>query len=156
MFLNLKIIAVGKIKNKELAILAKEYQKRLSPFCKLQTIELPAVPFLSEGDKEKSKRKEGEKIIAYLDKNSTENFFLLEEYGKEFSSIDFSKKLTSLSGCITFIVAGTLGFSEEIKKLNLPRLSLSQMTFPHEMARILLLEQIYRTISIINGKKYHY
>ncbi len=156
MFLNLKIVAVGKIKNKEIAALAGEYQKRLSPFCKLQIIELPAVPFLSDGDKEKSKKKEGIKILEYLAKNSTENFFLLEEYGKEFSSVNFSEKLASISGCTTFIVSGTLGFSKEIKKLNLPSLSLSQMTFPHEMARLLLLEQIYRAISIINGKKYHY
>lgn len=156
MFLHLKIVAVGKVKNKEIASLVAEYQKRLSPFCKLEIIELPATPFLHESDKIKSKQKEGEKLLAYLQKNSTENFFLLEENGKEFSSVNFSEKLVSFSGCTTFVIAGTLGFSQEIKQLSLPRLSLSQMTFPHEMARLLLIEQLYRAISIINGKKYHY
>jgi 23S rRNA (pseudouridine1915-N3)-methyltransferase len=156
MFLHLKIVAVGKIKNQEIASLIAEYQKRLSPFCKLETIELPSVSFLHKSAENKSKQHEGEKILAYLKKNSTENFFLLEENGKEFSSINFSQKLGSFSGCITFLIAGTLGFSDEIKQLSLPRLSLSQMTFPHEMARLLLLEQLYRAISIINGKKYHY
>lgn len=156
MFLHLKIVAVGKIKNKEIASLATEYQKRLSPFCKLEIIELPATPFLHESDKKKAKQKEGERLLAYIQKNSAENFFLLEENGREFSSLNFSEKLRSFSGCITFVIAGTLGFGQEIKQLSLPRLSLSQMTFPHEMARLLLLEQLYRAISIINGKKYHY
>lgn len=156
MFLDLKIVAVGSVKNQEIHSLITEYQKRLGPFCKLQILEIPAVPFLRESDKEKSKKKEGEKILAYISKNNTENFFLLDENGKEFSSPLFAKKLEKVSGCITFIVAGTLGFSDEIKKLSLQKLSLSQMTFPHEMARLLLLEQIYRAISIMNGKKYHY
>lgn len=156
MFLNIKIIAVGKVKNGEINSLIHEYKKRLGPFCKLEVTELPHVPFLRESDKEKSKKKEGEKILEYMAKNNSENFFLLDENGKEFSSPLFAKKLESVSGCITFIIAGTLGFSDEIKKLSIQKISLSQMTFPHEMARLLLFEQVYRAISIINGKKYHY
>ena len=117
---------------------------------------MSAIPFLRESDKLKSKKKEGEKILTYIMKNDTENFFLLDENGKECSSVDFSKKLEKVSGRITFIVAGTLGFSDEIKKLQLQKISLSQMTFPHEIARLLLFEQIYRAISILNKKQYHY
>lgn len=156
MFPYIKIIAVGKIKTPEFKSLIQEYKKRLSPFCKLEEIEISATPFKRDCDKEKSKKEEGAKILAYVKKNPQEKIFLLDENGTEFSSLAFSKKLDSPSGCTTFIIAGTLGFSDEIKKMSLAKISLSQMTFPHEMAHLLLIEQIYRAISIANGKKYHY
>ncbi len=151
MHLNIKIVAIGEIKN-----LTNEYIKRLGSFCKLEILQLPAIAFMRESDKQKTKEKEGAKILGYIKKNSDNSFFLLDEHGQEFNSPAFAKQLSSLQGCIVFIVAGTLGFSQEIKELALPKLSLSKMTLPHEMARLVLLEQIYRSVNIINGREYHY
>lgn len=156
MFLHIKIVSIGKVKNTEINNLVSSYKKMLTPFCKLEEIELTAEAFKRESDKEKAKQKEGERILNYIQKNPAENFFLLEETGKEFSSVNFSKKLFSVNGCITFIIAGTLGFDKKIKEMHLNKISLSQLTFPHEITRLLLFEQIYRAISIENGKKYHY
>ncbi|HZJ41812.1 MAG TPA: 23S rRNA (pseudouridine(1915)-N(3))-methyltransferase RlmH [Patescibacteria group bacterium] len=152
--LDITLIVIGKIKSKYLNIGYAEYQKRLKPFAKLHILEIKAESF-SSSNKEKAKKIESEKILKALDGLSCK-IFLLTEHGSQFDSLSFSNKLDELDGKkIVFVIAGALGFSEEVVK-KYPSLSLSPLTFTHEMARVILLEQIYRAICIRKGKEYHY
>ena len=94
--------------------------------------------------------------MKFLKKHSNAEIIILEERGKEFSSEKFAKFLDGLDRHIVFIIGGSLGWDEEIKKQPFMRLSLSQMTYPHELARVALLEQIFRAVAILKSKEYHY
>ena len=152
--LDIVLVAIGKIKSEYLDIGYKEYQKRLGPFVRLQIKEIKAEPF-NISNKEKVKKIEEQKILKALE-GMNEHVYLLSEHGKKFDSISFSNKLNEFDGKkIVFVIAGSLGFSDEmIKKYSC--LSLSPLTFTHEMARVILLEQIYRAVCIERGKDYHY
>ncbi|MCK9378574.1 MAG: 23S rRNA (pseudouridine(1915)-N(3))-methyltransferase RlmH [Candidatus Moranbacteria bacterium] len=150
------ILSVGKIKEKYFQEACQEYLKRISPYVRVEMEEVGAESFFGEGDKEKAKEKEGERILKFLDRNDDCQIFLLEENGKEMDSVVFSQKLEKIQQSIIFVIAGALGFSDAVKKRGFEKLSLSQMTFPHELARLVLLEQVYRAATICNGKKYHY
>ncbi len=152
--MNITIITIGKVKESYIREGIFEYKKRLGPFLKLKELELKAESFNS-ATKEKAKRIEGERILKSLQKYPKENIFLLDENEKEYSSIDFSILLQK-DFEIIFVIAGSLGWSDELKKSNFKKISLSKMTFPHEIARLMLLEQIYRSVTIIKGKEYHY
>lgn len=157
--LDIIILTVGKMKNDNLRAEAAEYAKRLSPFARLEIVELPAAPFLKNG-RERAKEIEGEQIMKYLEKAAARSggpkraVFLLAERGKVFSSPDFASFLDK-NQPLFLIVGGALGFSPELYRLY-PQISLSPLTFPHELARTILLEQIYRATTILNGKEYHY
>ena len=150
---NIKIITVGKIKNSSLLNLSEEYLKRLKPFASLKVEEIKAESF-AKNNQEKIKDFESDKIEKVLNKHNKDNVFLLDENGREFDSVGFAKFLNK-SQKIIFVIAGSLGFSDKTKK-KYQKVSLSQMTMPHEMARVILLEQIYRASTIINKKDYHY
>lgn len=139
----IRIICVGKVKEAYLREGISEYEKRLRPFCKLETIEL----------KDEGIEKEGKRIEKLIDSNT----FLLDVEGKEYNSIEFSKlmkKETEGGKQITFIIGSAEGIEENLKKkANL--FSLSKMTFTHEMARLFLIEQIYRSYMINSGRSYH-
>ncbi len=152
--LNITILAVGKIKEKFWREAGDEYIKRLRPYAKLEIKELKPEPF-SSSTKEKSKEKEGERILEFLDKQKEAMIFLLDETGEENDSFSFARKLDQQQGKIIFVIGGALGLTSEIKK-RYKKISLSQMTFPHEMARVILLEQLYRASTILNNKDYHY
>lgn len=156
--LKITIIAVGKIKDKNFKDSFEEYLKRVSPYAIVNLEEISAEPFFDNSNKEKIKQKEGEKILKYLDKFSQDKIFILDEKGQEFSSTDFSKILfKNESRGLVFVIGGTLGFSENILNYkNSIRISFSQMTFPHELIRVLLAEQVYRAIAINKNKSYHY
>jgi len=156
--LKITILAVGKIKNENFKKAFEEYLKRLSPYASLKVDELDPEPFYDNSDKEKIKEKEGKKIAKYLEKFKQSKIFILDEKGKEFNSTNFSEFLFKNElDEIVFVIAGTLGFSEEIFGYkNVIKISLSQMTFPHELARVILAEQIYRAIAINKNKSYHY
>lgn len=149
----IKIICVGKIKENYLKDAIEEYKKRLSKYTKLEIIEIP-----DEGLTEpiKSMKIEGEKIL----KNINEKDFVvtLEINGKNIDSIELAelidKKLIEYSN-ITFIIGGSYGISDEVKSISNYRLSFSKMTFPHQLFRVLLLEQIYRAFKINNNESYH-
>ena len=149
----IKIICVGKIKENYLKDAIEEYKKRLSKYTKLEIIEIP-----DEGLTEpiKSMKIEGEKIL----KNINEKDFVvtLEINGKNIDSIELAelidKRLIEYSN-ITFIIGGSYGISEEVKSISNYRLSFSKMTFPHQLFRVLLLEQIYRAFKINNNESYH-
>ena len=151
--LDITLLAVGKIKDKNLSALAQEYLKRLRPFARLKVVELPAVAF-SSALQTKAKELEGEKIENFLEKNPDALCYLLSERGEMFDSLTFATWLEKKSPLI-LVIAGSLGFSPFLVK-KYPKLSLSALTFPHELARVILLEQIYRAATILQHKNYHY
>lgn len=151
--LNVTIITIGKVKEAYWKEAILEYQKRLQPYARLKIEELKAEPF-SESTKEKAKKTESDSIELYLDKKKTVEIYLLSEHGELFDSPAFAKKMESNQE-IVLVIAGTQGFSQDLMS-KYPKISLSPLTFPHELARVILLEQLYRATTIINKKDYHY
>ncbi len=156
--LKITILAVGKIKSADFKNSFNDYIKRISPYAVLNVEELAPEPFFDNSDREKIKEKEGKRIIKYLARFAQSKILILDERGKEFISNNFSNFLfeNELEDVI-FVIGGTLGFSKEIFDYkNVTKISLSQMTFPHELTRVILAEQIYRAIAINKNKSYHY
>lgn len=149
----IKIICVGKIKEKYLVEAINEYVKRIQKYSKVEIIELPDE---SQGEVNKIIKLEGEKIERYL--NSKDFIISLEIEGKSLTSTEFAslidQKLIEYSN-ITFIIGGSYGIDASIKEKSNYHLSFSKMTFPHQLFRIFLLEQIYRSFKIINNESYH-
>ena len=157
---NLCVVAVGTLKEKYLADAVREYVKRLSPYCKLTIVEIPETRLpLSPSPAEIKKviADEGKNIIKKIPPGSY--IFSLCIDGEMYSSEDFSSVISkiTLSGKsrAAFIIGGSFGLSEDIKQISDTRLSMSKMTFPHQLTRVILLEQLYRAFSIIGGGKYH-
>lgn len=149
----IKIVCVGKIKEKYLIEAIKEYQKRITKYTKIEIIE---VMDESLDDISKVLKLEEEKIKKHL--HSKDYIITLEIKGKELSSNEFTNLLEKVNfeySNITFIIGGSYGLSEDIMKLANYHLSFSKLTFPHQLFRVLLLEQIYRTYKIRNNEKYH-
>lgn len=158
--MNINIIAVGKIKEKYIQEGIKEFSKRLSRYCNLKIIEVDdekAPENLSEKEMEVVKQKEGQKILSKIPQNSF--IISLEIQGREISSEDLSKKMEDVmvSGIndITFIIGGSLGLSDEVRGRSDFKLSFSKMTFPHQLMRLILLEQVYRAWRIMKNEPYH-
>lgn len=153
--LDIKIIAIGKINDKNLKALGEEYLKRLKPYARIKLLELKEEPF-SDSNAKQAKEAESKKIIESVSK--TENSFVisLDERGCQYSSTEFASYLAGKNIQITFVIGGSLGLTEKVLKKSHQSLSLSKMTFTHEMARIFLLEQIYRAAAINAHKKYHH
>ncbi len=154
------IICIGKIKEKYFTDAIAEYSKRLGAFCKFNIIELdeeklPQNP--SDSQISATIKAEGERIIAKLSKNSYVVPMCIE--GKMFSSTDLAYKMADVAltgkSTIDFIIGGSWGLSDEVKSKADLKLSMSKMTFPHQMARVILCEQIYRAFEIQNNGKYH-
>ena len=149
----IKIICVGKIKEKYLVEAINEYVKRIQKYSKVEIIELPDE---SQGEVYKIIKLEGEKIERYL--NSKDFIISLEIEGKSLTSTEFAslidQKLIEYSN-ITFIIGGSYGIDASIKEKSNYHLSFSKMTFPHQLFRIFLLEQIYRSFKINNNESYH-
>lgn len=146
------IITVGKIKEKYIREGIDDYLKRLSKFTKIELVELEDESF----DKAKTLKKEADKILKKINPKSF--IVTLEIDGKELSSIELSElieKTTITHSNITFIIGGSYGLDDEIKKLSCYKLSFSKMTFPHQLFRLLFLEQLYRSYKIINNEEYH-
>lgn len=149
----IKIICIGKIKEKYFIDAINEYCKRLQKYTKLKIIELP-----DEGLVEKTKaiNIEGENILKHLD--SKDYIISMDIAGKQMNSIEFAKKIDGISkfnSNITFIIGGSYGLSDKIKDLSNFKMSFSEMTFPHQLFRVILLEQIYRSYKINNNEQYH-
>jgi len=151
----INIIAVGKAKAGYLKSGADEYLKRLKPYAKIEMIELESASF-NKNSRNTAKQKESIKILACLNNPVGKNIFLLDAAGPEYSSEEFADLLEGISGKATFIIGGALGITDEAKKKFQNKLALSKMTLPHEMARLMLLEQLYRAAAISTGKTYHY
>ncbi len=157
--LHINLIVLGKLKENYWQEAEAEYLKRLGSWAKISIQEIKEESFSEKDPPEFIKQKEAEKIFATLAKISDSHIIILDQNGQQFSSPDFSQKLNNLAqqtGNFTFIIGGPLGLHETIlKKANL-KLSLSSLTFTHQMARVFLWEQLYRAFTIISGKKYHY
>ncbi|MCQ2507086.1 MAG: 23S rRNA (pseudouridine(1915)-N(3))-methyltransferase RlmH [Lachnospiraceae bacterium] len=158
--MNISIICVGKIKENFYTEAIAEYSKRLSRFCKLNIIEVPdeKIPEnASLKEEELVKEKEGKKIIAKIPASAF--VYTLEIGGKAYSSDEFASEIASqgLSGNshLVFIIGGSLGLSSEVRKLSDSKLSFSKFTFPHQLMRVILLEQIYRGFKINANEPYH-
>lgn len=158
--MNIKVITVGKLKEKYLKEALNEYSKRLSRYCVLDIIEVQdekAPESLSLKEEEKIKQKEGEGILKHI----KENCFVvaLDMHGKMYTSEELASFINSkaVSGTsnIAFVIGGSLGLSSEVLKRADFKLSFSKFTFPHQLMRIILLEQIYRSFKIISGEPYH-
>lgn len=157
--LNIHIVCIGKIKETYLKDAILEYSKRLSKFCKLDFIELSdeKIPDkLNPSLELEIKEKESKQILSHLPKDSFK--IALDLKGKEFSSEEFSKKLDDLSmehSHISFIIGGSLGLSKEVLDNCNLKICFSKMTFPHQLIRVFLLEQIFRAFKISRGETYH-
>lgn len=160
--LNVNIITVGKLKESYLRDAAAEYSKRLSAFCKLNIIEL-AESRLSDDPSEKEINNalsiEGKAIVQLLSGNNCYNIAMCIE-GRQLSSVKFAEKLMNVSAydgksTVNIVIGSSFGIAPEIKSLADMKMSMSEMTFPHQLARIMLLEQLYRAFQINAGGKYH-
>ena len=150
--ITINIVCVGNLKEKFSKEEQEEYCKRLSAFCKLNIVELKEQNQLENSDL--IIQKEGEEILKKIKGFS----ILCDIKSKEIDSVEFSEKLTSLmqqTSTITFVIGGSYGVSKEVKEKCNERISFSPMTFPHNLFRIMLLEQIYRGFMIASGKSYH-
>lgn len=160
--INVKIICVGKLKEKYLDDAIKEYSKRLSRFCKLEILELPdeKLPVnYSEALYNEVKEKEAKLILSKINQKSS-YIICLDETGKEFSSPKLAEKLdsifTNVSSSLTFVIGGSLGLSNTVKEKAHLILSFSKLTFPHQLFRVFLLEQLFRCFKILNNEQYHH
>lgn len=152
----IEIICLGKFKEKAYIELEKEYLKRLSPFAKVKVIELAEVSYKSQEQADKAKEKEAEMIIKQLPEDGI--IILLEEAGQKRDSIEFANFLERIGGIgqeIVFVLGSGIGLHNSLKTYSNYTISLSPLTFPHNLARILLEEQIYRACTILTRKLYH-
>ena len=158
--IKVNIIAVGKLKEKYLSDACCEYLKRLKAFAKVEIIEIGEYRCSdnpSDTEIETVKNKEGEQILSKIQKGSFVIPMCIE--GKQLSSEEFSEKLEEimLTGTseFTFIIGGSFGLSDKVKSAGKLKLSFGKITLPHQLMRVVLLEQIYRAFSIMNNSKYH-
>ena len=149
----IKIICLGKIKEKYLIDGIEEYKKRISKYSQISIIELEDVGL---NDKKVVLKKEEEKILKVIDKKDF--IITMEIEGNNLTSEEFASKIDNIfidHSNITFIIGGSFGLSDNIKNLSNYKLSFSKMTFPHQLFRLILLEQIYRVFKINNNEEYH-
>lgn len=158
--MKITLLTVGKMKEKYFTEGIKEYTKRLSRYCKLEIIQVAdekTVENASPHQEDLIRQKEGKRLEKYL--KDTAYVIALAIQGKQYSSEDFSKKIHNLGlkgeSHIIFIIGGSIGLDESILKRADEQISFSKMTFPHQMMRMILLEQIYRAYRIINHEPYH-
>lgn len=158
--MKITLITVGKIKEKYLKDAIAEYSKRLSKYCKLEIIEVAdekTPDQASENVEQQIRKKEGERILRYVKEDAY--VITLEIGGTILDSVAFAKKIETLGvqgkSHIIFIIGGSIGLGEDVLKRSDYGLSFSKMTFPHQLMRVILLEQVYRSYRIIEGAPYH-
>lgn len=155
--MNIKIIALGKIKEKFLKEGIEEFLKRLTPYASVEVLELPAIEIKDENLTSKILDQEAEKILSHIKPQSY--VITLEINGKMFSSEEFAKKISELTNDgvseIIFVIGSSCGISPLVSNRANLKMSMSKMTFLHQFARLILVEQIYRAFKIIKGETYH-
>jgi 23S rRNA (pseudouridine1915-N3)-methyltransferase len=156
--MKIKLIVIGKTKSKFLIEGENEYQKRLKHYCKFSELVIPDVKNAGKISKKELKEKEGNLILESIKNN--DYVVLLDDKGLTLSSTEFSeflnKKMVSSTNELVFVVGGAFGFSESVYKRANTKLSLSKMTFSHQMVRMIFKEQLYRVFTILKGEKYHH
>lgn len=158
--LGITILAVGKIKEKFYRDAIDEYSKRLTRYCKFSIYEVKDEPMSERPEKSEIDavlKKEGERLKEKIPKNAYLVSLCIE--GRKTDSVGFSEIIESAANCgkseIVFVIGGSLGICDEIKNLSDLKLSFSDMTFPHQLMRVILSEQLYRAFNILSGGKYH-
>lgn len=156
--MNIKLLAIGKTDNKALQSLIDDYTKRLSFYIKFDLEIIPDIKNVKNLSEALQKEKEGEIILSKI--SNTDQLILLDENGKTFSSVAFSeelqKKMNSGIKTLVFVIGGPYGFSEEVYKKANGKISLSAMTFSHQMVRLFFIEQLYRGFTILRNEPYHH
>jgi len=156
--MKIKLIAIGKTDSKDLQPLIKEYSKRLSFYVSFNFEIIPDIKNAKNLSKKQQKIAEGNELLKRIEKSDT--IIILDEKGKTFSSVEFSvflqKKMNSGLKNLIFIIGGPYGFSEEIYQRANAKISLSTMTFSHQMVRLFFIEQLYRGFTILRNEPYHH
>jgi 23S rRNA (pseudouridine1915-N3)-methyltransferase len=156
--MQIKLIAIGKTDQKELQSLIDAYAKRLSFYVKFDLEIIPDLKNVKNLSEMQQKEKEGELILAKI--SSTDHLILLDENGKNFSSVGFSeflqKKMNAGIKTLVFVIGGPYGFSETVYAKAQGKISLSAMTFSHQMVRLFFIEQVYRGFTILKNEPYHH
>lgn len=156
--MKIKLILVGKTNEPYLQKGIDEYQGRLKHYIAFERVEIPELKQVAALSKEQIKLKEGELILRQI--KDSDYVIILDERGKMYSSIDWARHLehtiTHSSKDIVFVIGGGYGFSPEVYSRSDSALSLSQMTFSHQLIRLIFLEQLYRAFTIIKGEPYHH
>jgi len=156
--MKIKLLAIGKTDDKNLQILISTYEKRLKHYIKFISEFIPDIKNAKNLTQKEQKEKEGELILKKI--TPTDQIILLDEKGKELSSIEFSKylqkKMNSGVKQIVFVIGGPYGFSEKVYQKAAGKISLSKMTFSHQMIRLFVVEQIYRAFTILKNEPYHH
>lgn len=156
--MTIKLLAIGKTDSSALQQLIGEYESRLKHYLKFELVIIPDIKNAKNLSEKQQKEKEGEQILKNL--KATDVLVLLDENGKQFSSIDFSnylqKKMNSGIKQLVFVIGGPYGFSDSVYQKAKGKLSLSKMTFSHQMVRLFVVEQIYRACTILKNEPYHH
>ena len=156
--MNIRLIAIGKTDNKALQTLIDDYTKRLSFYVKFDMDIIPDIKNVKNLSEAQQKEKEGELILSKI--TPTDHLILLDENGKTFNSVGFSdflqKKMNAGIKTLVFVIGGPYGFSETVYQKSQGKVSLSEMTFSHQMVRLFVIEQIYRGFTILKNEPYHH
>ena len=156
--MKVQLIAIGKMNDAPLVQAVEKYMKRLVHYIPFQFITIPDVKTTRAMTEQRQKDTEGHSILSAID--SRDYVVLLDERGKEFTSREFAayvdKKTLSLPGNLVFVIGGPYGFSQEVYDRANDKISLSRMTFSHEMVRLFFVEQLYRAMTILRGEPYHH
>ena len=156
--MNIKLIAIGKTDDKQLLQLIEQYQKRLKHYIKFDIEIIPDIKNVKNLSETQQKEKEGELILKKL--SPTDVLILLDENGKQFSSVEYAnylqKKMNSGIKQLVFVIGGPYGFSSLVYQKAQGKISLSKMTFSHQMVRLFIVEQIYRGFTILKNEPYHH
>lgn len=156
--MNIKVLAIGRTDDKQLQQLIELYVKRLSHYVKFELDIIPDLKNTKNLSEAQQKEKEGELILKKL--SPTDILILLDENGKQFTSVDFSsylqKRMNSGIKTLVFVIGGPYGFSESVYAKAQGKVSLSKMTFSHQMVRLFVVEQIYRAFTILRNEPYHH
>ena len=156
--MNIKLLAIGKTDNKQLIQLIDTYQKRLKFYIKFDFEIIPDIKNAKNQSEAQQKQKEGELILSKT--NSSDFLVLLDENGKQMDSVAFSgylqKHMNSGLKQLVFVIGGPYGFSQEVYLKAQGKISLSKMTFSHQMVRLFFIEQLYRAYTILRNEPYHH
>ena len=156
--MKIKILAIGKTDNKQLITLIDDYSKRLQHYIKFELDIIPDLKNVKNLSEKQQKEKEGELILKKI--SPTDVLVLLDENGKQFTSMEFSrylqKKMNSGIKQLIFVIGGPYGFSDTVYQKSQGKISLSKMTFSHQMIRLFMVEQLYRGFTILKNEPYHH
>ncbi len=155
--MKITLLVVGKTSDSHLQALIQDYEKRLSHYLPFRLQVIPELKNAKNLRQDQQKQAEGELILKNVDNNTM--LILLDEHGKEYRSVEFAERISKLQSAgrnVVFVVGGPYGFSEAVYQRAEGKISLSQMTFSHQMIRLIFIEQLYRALTILKGEPYHH